>query len=51
VLIAFGVTAPFRQHVLAAQGVITSIAYLGGFVAGVVIFHTLLTRLLLVVLP
>ncbi len=42
---------PFRQHVLAAQGVMTSIAYLAGFVAGAVIFHTLLTRLLLFVLP
>jgi hypothetical protein len=42
---------PFRQHVLASQGVTTSIAYLAGFVAGAVIFHTLLTRLLLFVLP
>jgi hypothetical protein len=30
---------PLRQHVLAAQGVKSSIAYLAGFFAGAVIFH------------
>ena len=30
---------PFRQHVLAAQGVRSSMAYLAGFFAGAVIFH------------
>jgi uncharacterized protein len=30
---------PFRQHVLAAQGAISSIAYLAGFAAGAVVFH------------
>ena len=42
---------PFRQHVLAAQGVTTSIAYLAGFVIGAVIFHSWTTRLLLRLLP
>ena len=42
---------PFRQHVLAAQGVTTAIAYLGGFIAGALIFHAWVTRLLLLVLP
>lgn len=30
---------PLRQHVLAAQGVRSSMAYLAGFFAGAVIFH------------
>jgi uncharacterized membrane protein YedE/YeeE len=30
---------PLRQHVLAAQGVKSSITYLAGFLAGAVIFH------------
>jgi hypothetical protein len=30
---------PLRQHVLAAQGVSSSITYLAGFFAGAVIFH------------
>lgn len=30
---------PLRQHVLAAQGVKSSIAYLGGFFIGAVLFH------------
>jgi uncharacterized membrane protein YedE/YeeE len=38
---------PFRQHVLAAQGVRSSIAYLVGFFAGAVVFHALIERLLL----
>ena len=41
---------PLRQHVLAAQGVKSSIAYLAGFFAGAVVFHvwiaSILTRLL-----
>ena len=41
---------PFRQHVLAAQGVRSSMAYLAGFFAGAAIFHAwtapLLVRLL-----
>jgi uncharacterized protein len=42
---------PFRQHVLAAQGVRSSIAYLAGFLAGAVIFHAVLERLVLRALP
>jgi len=42
---------PFRQHVLAAQGVISSIAYLAGFIAGAVIFHSWIAHLLLRLLP
>ena len=42
---------PFRQHVLAAQGVRSSIAYLAGFFAGAVIFHSVVERLLLRLLP
>lgn len=38
---------PFRQHVLAAQGVRSSIAYLVGFFAGAVAFHSWIERLLL----
>jgi uncharacterized membrane protein YedE/YeeE len=41
---------PLRQHVLAAQGTGSSIAYLAGFLAGGVVFHMwvagLITRLL-----
>lgn len=42
---------PFRQHVLAAQGVRSSITYLAGFLAGAVIFHSVIERLLLRLLP
>lgn len=42
---------PFRQHVLAAQGVKSSIAYLAGFFAGAVIFHAWTERVLLRFLP
>jgi hypothetical protein len=42
---------PFRQHVLAAQGVISSATYLAGFLAGAVIFHLWAAPLLLRVLP
>ena len=30
---------PLRQHVLAAQGIVSSISYLAGFFAGAVLFH------------
>jgi uncharacterized membrane protein YedE/YeeE len=42
---------PFRQHVLAAQGVVSSIGYLAGFLVGAVLFHTLVVPLLLRLLP
>jgi uncharacterized protein len=42
---------PFRQHVLAAQGVRSSITYLAGFFAGAVIFHAWVERWLLRLLP
>jgi len=42
---------PLRQHVLAAQGVRSSIAYLVGFFAGAVIFHTWTAPLLFRLLP
>lgn len=42
---------PFRQHVLAAQGVVSSIAYLAGFLAGAVLFHTAFVPLLVRLLP
>ena len=42
---------PLRQHVLAAQGITSSIAYLGGFFAGAVIFHTWIASLVLRLLP
>lgn len=42
---------PFRQHVLAAQGVRSSISYLAGFFAGALIFHIWVERLLLRLLP
>jgi len=42
---------PFRQHVLAAQGARSSIAYLGGFMVGAVIFHTAIAPLLFRLLP
>ena len=38
---------PFRQHVLAAQGARSSIAYLAGFFAGAVMFHSWIERVLL----
>ena len=38
---------PFRQHVLAAQGTTSSVAYLAGFFAGAVIFHAWVARLIL----
>lgn len=42
---------PFRQHVLAAQGVRSSIAYLAGFFAGAVMFHAAIAPLLFRLLP
>src|SRR5213593_1752242 len=42
---------PFRQHVLAAQGVKSSIAYLVGFFAGAAIFHAWTAPLLARLLP
>jgi uncharacterized membrane protein YedE/YeeE len=42
---------PFRQHVLAAQGVRSSIAYLAGFLIGAAIFHSVIERLVLRFLP
>ena len=42
---------PFRQHVLAAQGVRSSMAYLAGFFAGAVIFHSAIAPLLFRLLP
>ncbi len=32
---------PFRQHVMAGQGAVSSVAYLLGFYAGAVVFHWL----------
>ncbi len=42
---------PLRQHELAAQGVTSSMAYLGGFFVGAVIFHVWVAALLLRLLP
>ena len=42
---------PLRQHVLAAQGVKSSIVFLAGFFAGAVIFHAWVAPLLFRLLP
>jgi uncharacterized membrane protein YedE/YeeE len=42
---------PFRQHVLAAQGVVSSATYVAGFFAGAVMFHAWIAPLLLRLLP
>ena len=42
---------PFRQHVLAAQGTRSSIAYVIGFLAGAVVFHAWTAPLLLRLMP
>ena len=42
---------PFRQHVLAAQGVVSSITYVAGFLAGALIFHLWAAPALLRLLP
>jgi uncharacterized protein len=47
----FAEGCPFRQHVLAAQGVRSSLAYLAGFLAGAVIFHAWTAPLLFRLLP
>lgn len=42
---------PFRQHVLAAQGIASSVTYLAGFYAGAVIFHALVLPFILRLFP
>ncbi len=42
---------PFRQHVLAAQGAKSSMAYLAGFFAGAAAFHAWLAPLMVQLLP
>ena len=42
---------PFRQHVLAAQGTKSSVAYLAGFFAGAVMFHAAIAPLMVRLLP
>ena len=42
---------PFRQHVLAGQGTVSSVFYLGGFFSGAVIFHVWVAPLLIEYLP
>jgi len=42
---------PLRQHVLAAQGVKSSVAYLVGFFAGAIAFHAWTEPVLLRLLP
>ena len=42
---------PLRQHVLAAQGARSSVAYLGGFFAGAVLFHVWVASAMLRFLP
>lgn len=42
---------PFRQHVLAAQGIFSSISYLAGFFIGAVIFHSLTAPFLIRLFP
>lgn len=42
---------PFRQHVLAAQGIFSSITYLAGFFFGAVAFHAFVMPTLLRILP
>jgi uncharacterized membrane protein YedE/YeeE len=42
---------PFRQHVLAAQGVLSSIAYVAGFLAGAVLFHAWVSPLVFRLVP
>ena len=42
---------PFRQHVLAAQGVLSSIAYVIGFLVGAVVFHAWISPLVFRLLP
>lgn len=42
---------PFRQHVLAAQGTGGSLVYLAGFFSGAIIFHTIVSPVILTILP
>jgi len=42
---------PLRQHVLAAQGAVSSVTYLAGFLAGAVAFHRWVSPALLGILP
>ena len=42
---------PLRQHVLAAQGVRSSIAYLAGFFGGALVFHVWVAGLIARILP
>lgn len=42
---------PLRQHVLAAQGVRSSMTYLAGFFAGAVVFHVFVAPALVRLLP
>lgn len=36
---------PFRQHVMAAEGSLSALSYLGGFAAGAILFHKFLAPL------
>ena len=42
---------PLRQHVLAGQGVTSSMTYLAGFFAGALVFHLWVAALLIRLLP
>lgn len=42
---------PFRQHVLAAQGAIGSMIYVGGFLTGAFVFHLLVAPFIFDILP
>jgi uncharacterized membrane protein YedE/YeeE len=42
---------PFRQHVLAGQGTMSSMVYLGGFFSGAITFHVWVAPLLVEYLP
>lgn len=37
---------PFRQHVMAAQGAVSSVAYLAGFYLGAIFFHWLVVPMI-----
>ena len=42
---------PFRQHVLAGQGVVNAVTYLAGFFVGAVIFHTTVAPIVIRLVP
>ena len=42
---------PLRQHVLAAQGAVSSVTYLAGFLAGAVVFDVWVAPMMLRLLP